>query len=62
VVDGYGRVLARLDLEVRGVIDAQLPQALSPPPYARLGDLVFVLAWFAAAAGAYLWLRCQRRA
>jgi len=62
VVDGYGRVLARLDLEVRGVIDAQLPQALSPPPYARLGDLVFVLAWLAAAAGAYLWLRCQRSA
>ena len=44
VIDGYGRVLARLDLNVRGVIDAPLPAALPPPLYARFGDVVFLLA------------------
>ena len=37
VVDGYGRVLARLDLDVRGAIDVPLPAALPPPLYAPLG-------------------------
>ena len=40
-VDGYGRILARLDLDVRGTIDVVLPPALSPPPYARFGDAIF---------------------
>jgi hypothetical protein len=25
-----------------GVVDAALPQALPPPPYARIGDLAFL--------------------
>jgi apolipoprotein N-acyltransferase len=50
VVDGQGRVLARLELDVRGVIDADLPAPLPPPLYARLGDLVFALMWLAGAA------------
>ena len=37
VVDGYGRILARLNLDEVGIIDARLPPALSPTPYAMLG-------------------------
>ena len=48
--DAYGRVLGRLSLNVRGVIDAPLPAALPPPPYARLGDTIFLAAWLLAAA------------
>jgi len=43
VVDGHGRVLQRLDLDVIGVIDARLPAALPPTVYGRFGDLGFVL-------------------
>jgi apolipoprotein N-acyltransferase len=50
VIDGQGRVVARLDLDVRGVIDADLPAALPPPVYARFGDLVFFTMWLIAAA------------
>ena len=38
-IDGYGRILARLDLNARGTVDVALPAALAPPPYARLGDM-----------------------
>ncbi|MBF0373723.1 MAG: apolipoprotein N-acyltransferase, partial [Alphaproteobacteria bacterium] len=40
VVDGHGRVVATLGLGERGVLDAPLPNDLSPTPYARLGDTV----------------------
>jgi apolipoprotein N-acyltransferase len=43
VVDPYGRVIARLGLGEMGVLDADLPQALEPPLFARIGN-------FAAAA------------
>jgi apolipoprotein N-acyltransferase len=55
VVDGYGRMLANLGLDVRGVIDAALPAALAPPLYARLGDVIFLLAWLLGAAAAMTW-------
>jgi len=42
VVDARGRVLHRLELDVKGVIDSSLPGALSPPPYARYGDGIFL--------------------
>lgn len=42
-IDPYGRILARLDLNVRGAIDVELPKAAPPPPYALLGDLLFLL-------------------
>src|SRR5262249_58837887 len=48
-VDGYGRVLARIDMNVRGAVDVPLPVALSPPLYARIGDWgVLVLGQIAA--------------
>jgi apolipoprotein N-acyltransferase len=51
-VDPYGRILARLDLDVRGTIDVGLPAALAPPPYARLGDILFLGLWLAGAVAA----------
>jgi apolipoprotein N-acyltransferase len=45
VIDPYGRVLARLDLNERGVIDAKVPNGIEPPLYARLGDSVFAGCW-----------------
>ncbi len=38
IVDAHGRVRAKLDLGVEGVLDGPLPAALEPPPYARLQD------------------------
>jgi apolipoprotein N-acyltransferase len=43
VIDAYGRVLDFLPLATRGTIDASLPGAIPPPPYARYGDLAFFL-------------------
>ena len=42
MIDPLGRVPARLELNRMGALDVALPQALSPPPYARIGDLVFL--------------------
>ncbi len=47
VVDPYGRVLARLELNQRGVIDTEIPGPRPAPPYARLGDTPFALLWLA---------------
>jgi apolipoprotein N-acyltransferase len=41
VFDAYGRVLARLDLNAIGVLDAPLPSALPPTVYERARDSVF---------------------
>lgn len=41
VFDPYGRVLARLDLDVVGVLDEPLPQALAPTIYSSYGDVSF---------------------
>ncbi len=43
IIDAQGRILARLDMNERGVIDPPIPPAASQPPYARWGDLMFVL-------------------
>ncbi|HXF55393.1 MAG TPA: apolipoprotein N-acyltransferase [Hyphomicrobiaceae bacterium] len=56
VVDARGRVLARLGIDARGVIDAGLPAAWAAPPYARFGDTIFLLCWLAA-----LTILCFRR-
>jgi apolipoprotein N-acyltransferase len=52
VVDPYGRALETLGLNVRGVIDSPLPEALPPPVYARVGDwgLAFLLALYGVTA------------
>lgn len=52
VYDAYGRELARLGLDVAGVIDIGLPGNIAPPLYSRLGNLPFWLLWGTIA----LWL------
>jgi apolipoprotein N-acyltransferase len=39
--DPYGRVLARLDLNVVGVRDVKLPESLPATIYSRVGDVAF---------------------
>jgi apolipoprotein N-acyltransferase len=39
VADPVGRIVARLDLGVEGVLDSRLPAAMPPTPYARAGDI-----------------------
>lgn len=41
VIDPRGMILARLDLDMVGVIDANVPRGVAPPPYARFGDALF---------------------
>jgi apolipoprotein N-acyltransferase len=43
MIDGRGRVLARLPLREAGSIEAPLPPALAPTPYARAGNLPALL-------------------
>jgi apolipoprotein N-acyltransferase len=45
VIAPSGRINTILGMNVRGGIDADLPQTVSPPPYARLGDLNFLMVW-----------------
>lgn len=56
VIDPYGRVVASMPLDTAGVIDRALPAALSPTPYARLGDGLLALL-LAATAGLLAVLR-----
>jgi len=39
VIDPLGRIVARLDLGVEGVLDSNLPSAIPPTIYARAGDI-----------------------
>jgi apolipoprotein N-acyltransferase len=39
VIDPLGRIVARLDLGVEGVLDSRLPTAIPPTFYARTGDI-----------------------
>lgn len=45
IIDGAGQVRARLDLDVKGVIDGGLPPALPTTLYARHGDAAFFALW-----------------
>ena len=54
IIDPYGRILARLDLDREGVVTGPLPEPLPPTLFARLGNgLALALAALAAALG--LW-------
>ncbi len=44
VIDGHGRVRARLGINAGGVIDHPLPEALTPTPFARWGNATAALA------------------
>ncbi len=60
-IDSYGRILAQLGLDVRGTIDLPLPTAAPPPPYARMGDGIFLLLWLLGATGMVAWLSTEHR-
>ena len=59
VYDAYGREQARLGLDVAGVVDADLPRAVAPPLFARLGQAVPLALVFLCAAAALLSRRAR---
>jgi apolipoprotein N-acyltransferase len=59
VVDPYGRVTASLGLGFEGVVDADLPTAIWPTSFAKLGLMVFFTLIVGCAASA---LACRPRA
>lgn len=56
VMDGYGRIVGRIDLDQRGVFDSILPVAAPPPLYVWSGERIYILyilatlAWFAGSS------------
>ncbi len=60
IIDAKGRVLDRLGMNVKGVIDSTIPGALPPPLYARVGDWTFAL-MLAAASALLAGLMCRER-
>jgi apolipoprotein N-acyltransferase len=60
VVDAQGRIVASLGLNRAGVVDAGLPVAMPPTPYARFGDLGFAIILLASVALAIV-LSVRRR-
>lgn len=45
IIDGHGRVVARLGVGERGIIDGALPKALATPtPFGRFGDWILLVA------------------
>jgi apolipoprotein N-acyltransferase len=58
MIDPTGRIVASLPLDTDGRIDAPLPRAMDPPPYARYGD-VPVLAALVLLAGLMLGWRAR---
>lgn len=60
VVDPLGRIVKSIGLGKRGVVDSELPVALTQaPPYARLGDLMFLA--LVLAMGIAGWASVKRR-
>jgi apolipoprotein N-acyltransferase len=43
VIDPLGRIVRSLPLGAEGVLDANLPRAVAPPPYVRIGDFPLIL-------------------
>lgn len=56
VIDPYGRVLAEIGLGEKGVIDADLPKAGPPTPFAQLGNIIEISALLITFA---CWLACR---
>ena len=59
VIAPSGRMTAFLALNEKGSVDADLPRALAPPLYARLGDWIF-LGLMSLVAGVFFTLRTGR--
>lgn len=54
MIDPLGRLRGVLPLNQMGIVDAALPAALPQTPYARFGDLLFLLLLVTGAFAAYL--------
>jgi len=54
VIDSFGRIDARLDLDREGVVDSALPAPIAPTPFARAGDFAFWLLMLASVVAARL--------
>ena len=52
VIDGNGRIVARLGLDETGVLNARLPAALPATPFATYGQMMFLLVLATCIAGA----------
>lgn len=61
MIDPYGRIVRQLPLDRMGVVDAALPRALAPTPYARFGDMIFAILLAGAATAAFLMSRKESR-
>ncbi|HUJ03268.1 MAG TPA: apolipoprotein N-acyltransferase, partial [Rhizomicrobium sp.] len=61
VIDPLGRIRASLGLDKMGVVDAPLPSALRPTPFAHLGDAGFFVLWIGCLVLAILSLRVSGR-
>jgi apolipoprotein N-acyltransferase len=55
VIDARGRVVAEIPLGMRAFVDAALPPALPPTPYARFGDWPLLLLLAGLGAALLIW-------
>lgn len=62
VIDARGRMIARLDMNVRGSLDSALPVAGGPTWYSRFGDRTFFVLWALLAIVLFLMIRVGRTA
>jgi apolipoprotein N-acyltransferase len=62
VIDAHGRIIARLDMNVRGSLDSALPVATRPTWYSRAGDRTFFALWVLLAIVLFLNPRIGRTA
>jgi len=60
VIDGYGRVLASIDVERAGIIDHVLPPSRPATPYSRWGDWTLLAVLCALAAPLAIKLRASQ--
>lgn len=64
VIDPYGRVLEQIPVNVTGVIDSRLPQALPPTIFAKHGQTLLAailgLAFLIAMTGKWQWSKTRR--
>jgi apolipoprotein N-acyltransferase len=54
VIDPYGRQIGQLQLGVEGVLDTPLPVMLESTPWAKFGDVFFIILVVMLLAGAGL--------
>ncbi|WP_299566607.1 apolipoprotein N-acyltransferase [uncultured Sulfitobacter sp.] len=52
VIDGFGRIVSRLEMDETGVLDTPLPAALPPTPFSKYGQMTFLLILAACLASA----------